>query len=181
MCRGNFRGFPSPILCPCGWKDFIIANVNVFSTQTTCEANIKQKFVVIWATEKSLLIFFRHVCRLVFCKLKGCVRRLDLGNWTAEETILPYSINLPQPEIFDKFRQKPLGSVFLQFTCHSYMKPTLELFSAAFWLCFSNTSLSIAPGHLRCFTSLGSGLQLMVCHCLKMWLLVFAGLHEDLL
>lgn len=55
--HGEFLGVFSPILCPCGWKDFIIANVNVFSTQTICEANVKQKVVVIWATEKSLLIF----------------------------------------------------------------------------------------------------------------------------
>lgn len=58
--RGEFQGsFPptTTILCPCGSKDFITANVNVFSTQTTCEANVKQKLVIIWATEKSLLIF----------------------------------------------------------------------------------------------------------------------------
>lgn len=61
------------------------------------------------------------------------------------------------------------------------MKPTLEPFSAAFWLCISHQSLSTALGHLVCFARLGGDLQLLARSCLKMWLLVFVGLHEDLL
>lgn len=34
----------SSILCPCSWKVFVTADVNVVST-ITCEDNVKQKFV----------------------------------------------------------------------------------------------------------------------------------------
>lgn len=45
--HGDFQCFFPRMLCPRSRKAPIIANVNVFSTQTTCEANVKQKFVVI--------------------------------------------------------------------------------------------------------------------------------------
>lgn len=46
-CVWGVSGVFCPHSLPTGWKDFIIANGNVFSTQTTCEVNVKQKFVVI--------------------------------------------------------------------------------------------------------------------------------------
>lgn len=50
MCMGGILF--SSILGPHVWKDFIIANVNVFSKQTTHQVNAKQNFPVIWATEE---------------------------------------------------------------------------------------------------------------------------------